>query len=179
MKKILFFALITAGWIQGESVGQLGSNKVGKVFPNHVGIDVSRPGIELISPADLLQSSTAHVFIAFFQTTCAPCLVEIGQLNKERSLLRDKGVTVLLVGVQEEPADLRKFLKQRGWSFPVLADRYDGEYSHQCGVFSANEERKIPVGVLLHKGSKGDLILDAAWQGGESDIVQQILGKIR
>jgi peroxiredoxin len=171
---------LLVGLSRAAPVEQLGSNKVGNTFPDHVGIDVSHPGTDLTSPGDLLTLPSArYVFVAFFQTTCVPCLAEITQLAQGRARLHEKGIEVLLVGVQEDPSDLRKLIKTRGWDFPVIADRFDGEYSHQCGIITkaadGNEIRRIPSAALLCKGKNGDLVLEAAWQGEEPDIVQHIL----
>jgi len=176
VKTIAAVALLLAGLALAEPQDHLGPIKVGKPFPDRTGFDAMHPKGDLISPQEMLKApGIKHVFVAFFQTTCAPCLVEIEQLHAQKALLHQKGIDVLLVGVKEEPADLRRLVSQRKWDFPVLADRFEGDYSHQCGVINAKEELDLPAAALLSRNAKGDMILKAAWKGSEKDIVARIL----
>ena len=180
VSKVLPLLLVAAGFAFSGEVNQLGSNKVGKPFPDHTGFDVMHPKDDLVSPLEMLKGrSVKYVFLSFFQTTCGNCVTEINQLQAQKARLHQKGIEVLLVGVKEEPAALRHMVQQHKWDFPVIADRFDGDYSHQCGVFDKKEELILPTAVLLSRSPKGTMVLDAAWQGGEQDIVGQILEKAK
>jgi peroxiredoxin len=173
---ILLATLLLAVSVPCAPQDHLGGIRAGMPFPDHAGFDAMHPGGDLVSPSGLLAGKGAtSVFLSFFQTTCGACLVEIDQLKARQDALRAHGVEVLLVGVKEEPADLRRLAVRRGWPFPVLADRFDGPYSHRCGVFDAKEDLLLPSAVLLAKGRDGTMVLKAAWQGGEPDIVARIL----
>ncbi|MBK9579722.1 MAG: TlpA family protein disulfide reductase [Fibrobacterota bacterium] len=183
-KSLLLGACIFAGILPsaagGAVLNEVGKNKVGAEFPNRIGIDLSRPGTELISPLDRFEDkSVKHVFLSFFQTTCVPCLAELSQISMHNGRLRKGGVEVFLVAVQEEPAEIRKFLKTNRYDFPTIADRFEAEYSHRCGVFGVDEVRKLPTSVLLGKSADGGLVLEAVWQGSEENIVDRILEKAK
>jgi peroxiredoxin len=56
--------------------------------------------------------------------------------------LRDKGFVVLAINELEDDAKVREFIKQYGYTFPVLMDR-DNKVANQFGVFG------IPVTVFV------------------------------
>jgi len=176
VRKLALLALAATVCVCAEPQDRLGTIRVGRPFPDHTGFDVMHPKDDLVSPSEMLKGrGVKYVFLSFFQTTCAACLVEIEQLQAQKVQLHQKGVDVLLVGVKEEPATLRHLVQQRRWDFPVMADRFDGDYSHQCGVFSTKEELELPTAALLTRNGKGEMVLKAAWKGSEKDIVGRIL----
>lgn len=59
----------------------------------------------------------------FFATWCGPCMKEMPLIEKELWLpLRDKGLAVVAFGREHKPAEIAAFVRQKGFTFTVLAD---------------------------------------------------------
>lgn len=178
---LALLVLLGSTSLRAEVLDRLGTSPVGGAFPNHVGLDIGRTKGGLVSPQDLLSTpGIRHVVVSFFRSSCAPCLQEIGLLSQSRERLRSRGVEVLLVGVLEEPRSLRRLLTNRGWDFPVLADRFDAAYARRLGILTARDEMRLPAVAMISWDARAQgMVLDAAWQGSEADLVGKVLEKAR
>ena len=62
------------------------------------------------------------VLINFWASWCGPCLQEMPLLNAIHQKYEPLGFTVLGVNVEENSANARAFLAERGVDFPILLD---------------------------------------------------------
>lgn len=84
------------------------------------------------------------VILNFWGTGCAPCKVEIPQLNKLVDEYKDKNVVFLAIS-SDSPEVLRKFLKIRPFSYQIMIDK-EGK------AFKAyNKIEAIPVHFIIDK----------------------------
>jgi peroxiredoxin len=62
------------------------------------------------------------VLLNFWATWCAPCLEELPALERLYGQLKDRGVTVLAVGTEDERDNLKRVAQENGITFPILID---------------------------------------------------------
>jgi len=62
------------------------------------------------------------VLVNFWATWCAPCRIEMPELEKLYREFRDQGLVILAIS-PEERTTVAKFIADKGYSFPVLLDR--------------------------------------------------------
>lgn len=62
------------------------------------------------------------VVVNFWATWCAPCVTEMPSLERLHRALKDEGLVVLGVSVDEDEPALRRFAAERGVTFPILRD---------------------------------------------------------
>jgi thiol-disulfide isomerase/thioredoxin len=75
------------------------------------------------------------VFLNFWATWCGPCRVEMPSMEAVYNKFSDKGLEMLAVNCDEDNAAVRSFIKNEGFSFPVLLD-LDGKVSANYGIQS-------------------------------------------
>jgi peroxiredoxin len=84
------------------------------------------------------------VFLNFWATWCGPCRVEMPSLEAIYNKFSDRGLEMLAVNCAEDNAAVRSFIKNEGFSFPVLLD-LDGRVSANYGILS------IPTTFLIDR----------------------------
>ena len=62
------------------------------------------------------------VFLNFWATWCPPCLEEMPAMQRVYERYRDRGLVVVAVAVDSDPAGVEAFVKQGRFSFPVGRD---------------------------------------------------------
>ena len=62
------------------------------------------------------------VVLSFWATWCEPCKEEMPQMEALYRDIAAKGFTILAVNVGEDRATVQKFVKENGYTFPVLLD---------------------------------------------------------
>lgn len=62
------------------------------------------------------------VVLDFWATWCAPCVAGLPTVDEVTKRYADKGVVFYAVDVREKPERVSKFMKKKGWDFPVLLD---------------------------------------------------------
>ena len=82
------------------------------------------------------------LILNFWATWCSPCLKEMPDLEQVYLDLGPKNLVVLAVSMGEGSERVRKFLKKRQYSFPVMVDP-DMEITRLYGV------RNIPITYLV------------------------------
>jgi thiol-disulfide isomerase/thioredoxin len=84
------------------------------------------------------------VFLNFWATWCGPCRSEMPSIESLYKKFGDKGFEILAVNCAEDKATVSSYLKNGGFSFPVLLDP-DGRVSLNYGVQS------IPTTFLIDR----------------------------
>ena len=95
------------------------------------------------------------VFLNFWATWCPPCRAEMPSMQALYESLGNRDFEIVAVDLQEEKADVERFVQENGLTFPVLLDTA-GQVG---GVYSV---RNIPTTYLLDR--QGNLV--ARWIGG-------------
>lgn len=73
------------------------------------------------------------VYLDFWASWCPPCLKSMPLLNKMRGRLKDEGVEVIGVNVDQDEGDALGFLKEHPVDFPILKD-VDGKTPDSFGL---------------------------------------------
>jgi thiol-disulfide isomerase/thioredoxin len=96
------------------------------------------------------------IYIDFWASWCAPCLVSMPLLNNLRNKYKEAGFEVIAINLDENPALAVKFMSAMSIAYPVVSD-VDGKVAKQYKVnglpsafiIDANGQLK-----LIHKGFK-------------------------
>ena len=158
---------------------ELGSLRVGEALPKFAGVDLSQPGLELISKDDLQEwvgkaGAGAKPVIVFFSTKCIPCRVGLNELKDHAAELEQAKVQVLLVALGDDRPTVRSFLSAQGLKFHTLHDP-DGKAAIRYGVMGDAADQasaRIPVTVIGTAQGKVAMIITAE---GE-DYLKLVLG---
>jgi thiol-disulfide isomerase/thioredoxin len=62
------------------------------------------------------------VFLNFWATWCGPCRFEMPSMEKLYKRLKDEGLEIVAVNLQEDRSSVEQFVDEYGLSFPVLLD---------------------------------------------------------
>ncbi len=82
------------------------------------------------------------VFLNFWATWCPPCRAEMPSMERLHARLKDKGLTVIGVDLQEGQREVEGFVKEYKLSFPIVIDR-SGSVAAQYGI------RSIPTTYVI------------------------------
>ena len=73
------------------------------------------------------------VLINFWATWCPPCLHEMPDFQSLHERYESRGLSVLGINIQEDPAKVRRYVERLGVRYPNLLDP-DGEISKAYGI---------------------------------------------
>lgn len=104
------------------------------------------------------------VFLNFWATWCPPCRAEMPAMERLYQKLKDKGLEILAVDLQEDAKTVQKFVKDNKLSFKVVLDA-DGRMGATYGA------RSIPTTYMV--GRNGD-VLGGTVGGKEWDSPEMI-----
>jgi peroxiredoxin len=147
-----------------------------KRMPDFAGIELSKPGAEVISLDDVINLSKdfpeGRVVLNFFSTTCIPCLEGLTELQANSDQLKKEGINVLLVAVGDTRETIRKYLTKKGLTFVCVWDR-SGQISKNYGVIPPGGDlssAKVPLTAVAD--NKGKLLRIITAEG--DDYLEQI-----
>lgn len=83
------------------------------------------------------------VFLNFWATWCPPCREEMPSMEQLQEEMSGLPFRILAVNVQEDPATVRSFVEEFGYTFPILLDR-TGQVATNYSV------RGIPTSYFIH-----------------------------
>lgn len=87
------------------------------------------------------------VFMSFWATWCAPCMVEMPHLQRIYDKYKDQGFVLLAISADDarSASRVKPLIKSKGFTFPVLLDK-------QTKVVNTwNPGKTLPYGVLLNE----------------------------
>ncbi|MBI5507135.1 MAG: redoxin domain-containing protein [Deltaproteobacteria bacterium] len=82
------------------------------------------------------------VVLTFFATWCGPCAMEMPSLAKLAAAMQGKPVKVLAISIDDDPAPVAAYARDRQLTFPVLVDP-----SHK--VAAAYQASSVPVSYIV------------------------------
>jgi thiol-disulfide isomerase/thioredoxin len=86
------------------------------------------------------------VLLSFWATWCGPCRQEMPEMETLYQKLKGRGFEVLAVDMMEDKATVSEFVKQSGYTFPVLLDT-----KGEVGGTSLYAARAIPTNYVIDK----------------------------
>jgi len=102
------------------------------------------------------------VFLNFWATWCPPCRGEMPSMERLYRKLKDKGLVVLAVDLQEDAKSVQKFVNELKLTFPVVLDS-DGRVGATYGA------RSIPTSYLIGRDGSalGGMVGGREWDTPE------------
>ena len=90
------------------------------------------------------------ILISFWATWCEPCKKEMVQLQELYDKLKPEGLMVLSISIDEPETqgDVRPFVKQRRYTYPVLIDT-ESQVTEKL-----NSRRAAPFNIIIDKQGK-------------------------
>ncbi|MCK9463243.1 MAG: TlpA family protein disulfide reductase [Proteobacteria bacterium] len=90
------------------------------------------------------------ILVSFWATWCEPCKKEMEQLQTLYDAHKDKGLMILSISMDEPETqgDARPFVKQRGFTFPVLLD------AETLVTNQLNPRRAAPFSLIIGRDQK-------------------------
>ncbi|MFQ5852998.1 MAG: peroxiredoxin family protein [Candidatus Binatia bacterium] len=113
------------------------------------------------------------VFLNFWATWCPPCRLEMPSMERLYRRLKEKGLLMLAVDMQESEKLVAEFMRDFNLSFPALLDR-DGSVTFLYGV------RGIPSTYIIDRAGRvvGRAVGPRDWASQESmQLFQSLLKK--
>jgi peroxiredoxin len=114
------------------------------------------------------------VLISFWATWCEPCKKEMNQLEALFKEHGDSGLMVLSVSMDEPESqgDVRPFVKQRGFSYPVLLDT-DTQVTNQF-----NPRRAAPYSLVIDRQEQISWTHEGYVPGDEKKLEAAVLAAL-
>jgi peroxiredoxin len=114
------------------------------------------------------------ILISFWATWCEPCKKEMDQLQTLFDAHKDKGLIILSISMDEPETqgDARPFVKQRGFTFPVLLDT-ETQVTNQL-----NPRRAAPFSLIIGRDQKIAWDHEGYVPGDEKKIDEAVLAAL-
>jgi peroxiredoxin len=116
------------------------------------------------------------ILISFWATWCEPCKKEMDQLQVLYETHKTSGLMILSISMDEPETqgEVRPFVKQRGFTYPVLLDT-ESQVTNQF-----NPRRAAPYSLIIDRGEKTAWTHEGYVPGDEKKVeaaVLEALGK--
>jgi peroxiredoxin len=133
---VLAAAVVFALWRSGQGA------------PDPVGRGTPAPPFTLDrldgAPVDLAALRGRVVLLNFWATWCQPCEEEMPAMERLYGALRDEGLELLAVSIDDEAEPVERFQERLGLSFPILLDP-------EKRVASAYQTFRFPETLLIDR----------------------------
>jgi thiol-disulfide isomerase/thioredoxin len=116
-----------------------------------------------------LESQKGQVVVLdFWATWCGPCVASLPKLDEMAKQKASDGVRFYAINIQEEQDKVAKFVKEKGWSLPVLLDS-------DASVAQSYKAQAIPMTVVIGKdGVVKNVFIGFDPNGGEAQLSSAI-----
>ncbi|MDR2700945.1 MAG: TlpA family protein disulfide reductase [Spirochaetaceae bacterium] len=114
------------------------------------------------------------VVLNFWATWCQPCRDEMPSMETFYKRFKSRGLEILAVDGGEDAATVLQFIRNNGYTFPVLLDR-DNKVNSLYGI------RAIPTTFILDREGKiiGQIMGSARWDNPKMTAAFEALLKAR
>jgi peroxiredoxin len=114
------------------------------------------------------------ILISFWATWCEPCKKEMVQLQELYEAHADRGLMVLMISMDEPETvgDVRPYVKQRGFTYPVLLD------TESQVVGQLNPRRAAPYSLIIDRTEKTSWTHEGYVPGDEKKVEAAVLAAL-
>ena len=111
------------------------------------------------------------ILLSFWATWCEPCKKEMTKLEELFSAHREKGLMVFSISMDEPETrgDVRPFVKQRRFSYPVLLDT-ESQVTNQF-----NPRRAAPYSLIIDRSQRIAWTHEGYVPGDEAELERAVL----
>jgi DsbE subfamily thiol:disulfide oxidoreductase len=157
MNNRLFLLMVISLFI--GFAASVAADKVDDEGPNETQVQLMESGFQVFkSPVEAPDFTTKNldgeevslssfqgktVLLNFWATWCPPCRAEMPSMQVLYEELRDEGIELVAVDLQEPERTVKKFIEEHGYTFPILLDSR-GTVGAQYGV------RSIPTTFIIN-----------------------------
>ena len=140
---LLIVAIAGAAWMLGTRLGgqAAGAAPIAGAQTGMIAPDITLQAIDG-SQTTLSSLRGKAVLLNLWASWCPPCRAEMPSMERLHARLKDKGVVVLGVDLQEGKREVEDFVREHKISFPVVLDR-NGSAGAAYGV------RSIPTTFIV------------------------------
>lgn len=121
---------------------------------------------------DLNQMKGKVLYVDFWASWCGPCAKSFPFMNEMHQQLKDKGLEIIGVNLDENPGDAKDFLAKYPAKFTVLADATQDKKCAQDFAVKA-----MPSSYIIDQNGKVHHV-HLGFKPGEAEEVRQLVEKL-
>lgn len=115
-------------------------------------------------PMSLTDLAGKPVMINFWATWCAACLKEMPELERIHNLYRDRGLSVILINLQETAEVAKRHIEDHGYTMTSLLDE-KGQTAEKFQVFGLPTTFFVDKSGMIRKTHMGELTREIITEG--------------